>query len=84
MDKLLWKSDMGVVFGRAVALKAHIEMLRGKVEKAQFLVNDYMPQLKEIHDTLLEQDPKGTKGYLRMSPVPQCRYLLAKMLWEQA
>jgi len=84
VDKLLWKSDMGVVFGRAVALKAHIEMLRGKVEKAQFLVNDYMPQLKEIHDTLLEQDPKGTKGYLRMSPVPQCRYLLAKMLWEQA
>ena len=84
VDKLLWKSDMGVVFGRAVAMKAHIEMLRGKVEQAQFLVNDYMPQLQEIHDTLQQQDPNGTKGYLRMSPVPQCRYLLAKMLWDQA
>ncbi len=84
VDKLLWKSDMGVVFGRAVAMKAHIEMLRGKVEQAQFLVNDYMPQLQEIHETLLQQDPDGKKGYLRMSPVPQCRYLLAKMLWEQA
>ena len=79
VDKLLWKSDMGVVFGRAVAMKAHIEMLRGKVEQAQFLVNDYMPQLQEIHDTLQQQDPNGTKGYLRMSPVPQCCYLLAKM-----
>ena len=84
VDKLLWKSDMGVVFGRAVAMKAHIEMLRGKVEQAQFLVNDYMPQLMEIHETLQRQDPDGKKGYLRMSPVPQCRYLLAKMLWEQA
>ena len=84
VDKLLWKSDMGVVFGRAVALKAHIEMLRGKVEQAQFLVNDYMPQLQEIHETLKQQDPNGSKGYLRMSPVPQCRYLLAKMLWTQA
>ncbi|MCQ2391997.1 MAG: tetratricopeptide repeat protein [Kiritimatiellae bacterium] len=84
VDKLLWKSDMGVVFGRAVSMKAHIEMLRGKVEQAQFLVNDYMPQLKEIDQTLKEQDPKGTKGFLRMSPVPQCRYLLAKLLWEQA
>ncbi|MBR4654340.1 MAG: hypothetical protein IKO72_13350 [Kiritimatiellae bacterium] len=84
VDKLLWKSDMGAIFGRAVALKAHIEMLRGQIEKAQFLVNDYMPQLLEIDATLKEQDPKGTKGYLRMSPVPQCRYLLAKMLWDKA
>ena len=84
VDKLLWKSDMGVVFGRAVSMKAHIEMLRGKIEQAQFLVNDYMPQLKEIDQTLKEQDPNGKKGYLRMSPVPQCRYLLAKMLWDEA
>lgn len=84
VDKLLWKSDMGAVFGRAVSMKAHIEMLRGKPEQAQFLVNDYMPQLTEIDQTLKEQDPDGKKGYLRMSPVPQCRYLLARMLWEQA
>ncbi len=84
VDKLLWKSDMGAVFGRAVSMKAHIEMLRGKPEQAQFLVHDYMPQLVEIDQTLKEQDPDGKKGYLRMSPVPQCRYLLAKMLWDEA
>ena len=48
VDKLLWKTDLILVFGKAIAMKAHIEMLRGNHEKAQGLVNDYMPQLSEI------------------------------------
>ena len=83
-DKLLWKNELIIVFGKAIAMKAHIEMLRGNVEKAQSLVNDYMPQLAEIHNSLREQDPDGSKGYVRMSPMPECRYLLAKMLWDSA
>jgi len=83
-DKLLWKNELIIVFGRAISMKAHIEMLRGNVEKAQGLVNDYMKQLSEIHASLVEQDPDGKKGYVRMSPMPQCRYLLAKMLWDSA
>ncbi len=83
-DKLLWKQELIIVFGKAIAMKAHIEMLRGNMEKAQGLVNDYMQQLAEIHNSLMEQDPDGTKGYVRMSPMPECRYLLAKMLWETA
>ena len=83
-DKLLWKNELIIVFGKAIAMKAHIEMLNGNVEKAQSLVNDYMPQLAEIHNSLLEQDPDGKLGYVRMSPMPECRYLLAKMLWETA
>ena len=84
VDKLLWKNELIIVFGKAIAMKAHIEMLRGDAEKAQNLVNDYMPQLAEIHNSLREQDPDGTRGFVRMSPMPECRYLLAKMLWDTA
>ena len=81
-DKLLWKDELIIVFGRAIAMKAHIELLRGKLEKAQTLVESYMPQLRSIHDALIEQDPDGSRGYVRHSPMPECRYLLAKMMWE--
>jgi len=82
VDKLLWKNELILVFGKAIAMKAHIEMLRGHPDKAQALVNDYMPQLSEIHRSLVEQDPDGKQGYVRASPMPECRYLLAKMLWD--
>jgi len=81
-DKLLWKDELIIVFGRAISMKAHIELLGGKLEKAQGLVESYMPQLRGIHDSLVEQDPDGSKGYVRLSPMPECRYLLAKMMWE--
>ena len=81
-DKLLWKQDLIIVFGRAVAMKAHCEMLRGKVDRAQELVNEFMPQLSDIHTQLKELDPEGKEGLLRLSPMPQCRYLLAKLLWD--
>ena len=81
-DKLLWKNELIIVFGKAIAMKAHIEMLRGNMEKAQNLVNDYMPQLAEIHNSLLQQDPEGKYGYARMSPMPECRYLLGQVMWN--
>ena len=84
VDKLLWKNDLILVFGKAIAMKAHIEMLRGHPDQAQALVNEYMPQLSEIHRSLVEQDPQGKEGYVRASPMPECRYLLAKMLWDGA
>lgn len=84
VDKLLWKNELIVHFGKAIAMKAHIAMLQGDMEKAQDLVNEFMPQLAQIHTSLLEQDPTGSKGYVRMSPMPECRYLLAQMLWDEA
>ena len=84
VDKLLWKNELILVFGKAIAMKAHIAMLRGNPGKAQALVNDYMPQLSEIHRDLVERDPQGKEGYVRASPMPECRYLLAKMLWDGA
>ena len=82
VDKLLWKQD--VWFGKAIVMKAHISVLRNDVAGAQELVENYMPQLKIIHDSLLEEDPDGSRGWLRMSPMPECRYLLAKLLLDEA
>ncbi len=83
VNEMLWKNDLIIVFGKAISMKAHIELLRGNLEKAQDLVNEYMPQLSEIHSSLVEQDPDGRQGYVRMSPMPECRYLLAKVMWEE-
>ena len=82
IDKLLWKQD--VWFGKAIVMKAHIFLLRGDIKGAQDLVENYMPQLKTIHDSVLQQDPDGSHGILRMSPMPQCRYLLAVLLMDEA
>ena len=83
VDNLLWKSEsQPLFFGKAVAFKAHILMLRGKLEEAQALVMEYLPQLAELHKTLLEQDPDGRLGYMKISPMPECRYLLASVLWK--
>ncbi len=82
VDKLLWKQD--VWFGKAIVMKAHIAVLRNDVAGAQELVENYMQQLKIIHDSLLKEDPDGSRGWLRMSPMPQCRYLLAKLLLDEA
>ncbi|MCL1920931.1 MAG: hypothetical protein FWG50_07615 [Kiritimatiellaeota bacterium] len=82
VDKLLWKQD--IWFGKAIVMKAHIIFSRGKLEEAKALVENYMPQLKIIHDALKEDDPNGTLGMLRMSPMPQCRYLMAVLLLNAA
>ena len=82
VDKLLWKRNLSLVFGKAIAMKAHIELLRGKPGAAQALVNNYMTDLNDIHEALMKADPDGSRGYVRASPMPECRYLLAKMLWD--
>ena len=81
-DKLLWNQD--VFFGKAIVYKMHIAMLRGDIKKAQELEETYMPQLKLIHDALRKDEEDGAQGLLRMSPMPQCRYLLGIIREKQA
>ena len=54
VDQLLWEQDRPVYFGRAIAMKANIELLKGDIAKAQ------------------------------QTPMPLCRFMLAKMLWDEA
>ena len=82
VDRLLWKQD--IWFGKAIVMKAHIILQRGNLKGARDMVENYMPQLKTIHDALLKDDPDGSQGQLRMSPMPQCRYLLGVLLLNEA
>ena len=84
VDKLLWEQGRPVYFGRAIAMKANIELLKGDVAKAQATIDDYMEQLVELHKTIAEFDPEGKMGLLRQSPMPLCRFMLADMLWKEA
>lgn len=84
VDKLLWQLERPLIFGRAVAMKAHIEELRNNVERAAEIIEEYMSNLEDIHNQIVEVDPDGRYGLLRTSPLPECRYLQAKMRWDEA
>jgi len=80
--KMVWRQD--TYFGDAINGLAHVKMLRGDVNGAQAMVKDYLSDLMNIHNQLKEQDPDGSKGILRVSPLPQCRYLIGAMLYKEA
>ncbi len=81
-DKLLWKQDLW--FGKAIVLKAHALMINHKAEDAKKLVNDYMGTLTAIHQALVEQEAETGEPLTRVSPMAECRYLLAVMLQNEA
>ena len=84
VDKLLWQQEKPVYFGRAVSMKAHIEEMKGDIAKASSIIDDYKPQLEEIHEQIVQFDPEGKMGLLKQSPLPECMYLQAKMIWQEA
>lgn len=84
VDKLLWQLEKPVYFGRAVSMKAHIEQMKGDIEKASAIIEEYKPQLQEIHEQIVQFDPEGKLGLLKQSPLPECLFLQAKMLWGEA
>ena len=81
-NKMVWVQD--AFFGDAINGLAYVKMLRNDVKGAQELIQDDLELLNQIHKQYQEEDPDGSKGYLRMSPLPQCRYLIGKMLYDQA
>lgn len=81
-DKLLWVQDLW--FGKAIVLKAHALMLGHKADEAKKLVDDYMPTLTAIHQALVEQEAESGEPLTRVSPMAECRYLLAVMLQDEA
>ena len=84
IDKLLWRQDLPLYFGRAIAMKAYLELLSGRLQQAQTVMDDYSDQLQEIHTSIEQADPDGRLGLLRQSPVPQCRYMMADKYWTEA
>ena len=84
VSKLLWHSDAPVYFGMAVSMKAHIAEMKGNAKRAEELIEEFVEQLTDIHDQLVRADPDGKLGFVRLSPLPECLYLQAKLLWKAA
>ena len=88
VDKLLWLNEtQPLFFGRGVSMKAHIAQMNGDIAKAGEIIDEYKPQLQEIHDQILDavaRDPEANGGFLKQSPLPECLYLQAKMLWDES
>lgn len=83
-DKLLWQIEKPVFFGRAVSMKALLKQMSGDVVQAAALIDEYRPQLEDLHNQIVQYDPEGRRGLLRQSPLPLCLYLQAKILWDAA
>ncbi len=81
VDEILWVQD--VWFGRGVVMLAHMEMMQGNVDKALSLVEDYTSILREIDANLLATSTPE-EDLTKLSPMAQCRYLIGKIMQEEA
>ena len=82
-DQLLWRDDEPVYFGRALSMKAHIEQMRGNIDRAEEIIEEYKPQLIDLHEQIMANDPDGSLNLVKLSPLPECLYLQAQILWDE-
>jgi TolA-binding protein len=81
----MWQQD--VWYGKAVAYKAHVKVMRGDLEGASKLLEDkdIGKILQDIDSSLKEEvDKGGDPSLLKLSPMAECRYLLGVMLQAEA
>lgn len=83
-DKVLEHNDQAICFGRGVATKAHVSFLNGDTQEAKSLIEEFEEPLEDLHKSIVDFDPNGAKGMRKMSPLPQCRFLFAEMMWKLA
>ena len=81
-NDILWKQDLW--FGKAIVILAHMNMIKGDLDAATELVDDYWGQLKQLDETLREESKIHDEELTRLSPMAQVRYLLGKMMYDEA
>jgi len=82
LDEILWVQD--VWFGKAIVMMAHVRLMKGDIEGAQTLLDDYRDQLESIDRDLAKQGEESGEDLAKLSPMAECRYLLAVMMQEEA
>jgi len=82
VDEILWVQD--VWFGRAIVMLAHMRMMQGNIDGALSLVEDYGAELRGIDQALKEQSDQLGEDLTKLSPMAQCRYLIGKIMHEEA
>ncbi|MDA1043619.1 MAG: tetratricopeptide repeat protein [Verrucomicrobia bacterium] len=81
-DDLLWVQDLW--FAKAIVYKAHAMILNGDIDGAMDLFDFYKPDLIAIDKSLSEMSEQQGADLSKFSPLAQCRYLLGKVLHDQA
>ncbi len=81
-QKILWVQDEW--FGKAIVMMAHMRLLKGELEGATKLLEDYADQLKQIDDFLQEESKATGRDMTRQSPVAECRYLIGCIMQQEA
>jgi len=77
-EPVLWKDNGGPLFGKALMILAHMEMIKGDKKAAKKLISTNLPMLRELEKVL-----KENKISLDFSPMAECRYLLATIAEEE-
>ena len=81
-EALLWNQDLW--FGRALVLMAHVEVVKGNIERANKLIDDYMPQLRSIENQLQQLSKETGDDLSRLSPIAEVRFLMGVMMHDEA
>ncbi|MBN2302232.1 MAG: tetratricopeptide repeat protein [Lentisphaerae bacterium] len=81
LNEILWKQDLW--FGKAIVMMAHVRMMKGETEKAMKLIDDYKPQLIML-DQALAAEAKEGDDLTHLSPMAEVRYLIGKIMQEEA
>ncbi|NLB69540.1 MAG: hypothetical protein GX804_07635 [Lentisphaerae bacterium] len=81
IESLLWEQDLW--FARSLVLMAHVEVIKGDVDRATKLINDYMPQLRSIEAQLVELGRETGEDLSRLSPIAEVRYLMGVMMYDE-
>lgn len=80
-NELMWKQDLW--FGRAIVMRAHVNMLRGDIDGAMKLVDDYRDALVALDENLVAQSTHE-EDFTRLSPMAEARYLIGTILLDEA
>lgn len=81
-NEILWIQD--VWFGKAIVYLAHVKKMKGDIKGAKGLIDDYRMQLKDIDKALQVEAEKSGEDLTRLSPMAECRYLVAVMMHEES
>ena len=82
MGEILWVQDLW--FAKAIVIMSHVAMIKGDVDEAQKLIEDYGPRLKEMDEILKNEEERTGQPLAKLSPMAECRYLLGVMMQEEA
>lgn len=82
VEQILWTQDLW--FARSVALLAHIKVVNNDLEGAKDVIKDNMPMIKQMDKQLMAQGEEVGQDFSRLSPLAESRYLVGKMLHDEA